>query len=165
MRRNPGDSDKTLPFYLPCTWQKPVTLDGYIVGMVRFSLLVVDDDEALLEAIQDTIRWRLPDVSVSTSNSAQEALRLLSLHSYDVTLSDVRMPFMDGYRLLSQIRNLWPTMPVLLMSGHLDTTSEGKQAGAYAILNKPLDRDVLISHLQRALQETRLIRGEHRLDP
>ncbi len=130
-------------------------------------MLVVDDDEALLEAIQDTIRWRLPDVSVSTSNSAQEALRLLNLHSYDVTLSDVRMPSMDGYRLLSQIRNLWPTMPVLLMSGHLDATSEGdpKHAGAFAILNKPLDRDVLISHLQRALQETRLIRGEHRRDP
>lgn len=129
--------------------------------------MVVDDDEALLEAIQDTIRLRLPDVSVSTSPSAQEALRLLSLHSYDVTLSDVRMPSMDGYRLLSQIRNLWPTMPVLLMSGHLDAMpgEDPKQGGAFAILNKPLDRDVLMSHLQRALQETRLIRDEHRRDP
>jgi DNA-binding NtrC family response regulator len=140
---------------------------GYIVEMMIFSLLVVDDDEALLEAIQDTIRLRLPDVSVSTSQSAHEALRLLSLQRYDVTLSDVRMPSMDGYRLLSQIRHLWPTMPVLLMSGHLEALPEGdpKQAGAFAILNKPLDRDVLISHLQRALQETRLNRGEHRQDP
>jgi two-component system response regulator GlrR len=135
--------------------------------MVRFSLLVVDDDEALLEAIQGTIRLRLPDVSVSTSHSAQEALRLLNLQSYDVTLSDVRMPSMDGYRLLSQIRNLWPTMPVLLMSGHLDAMPEGdpKQAGAFAVLNKPLDRDVLISHLQRALEKTRLIRGEQGQNP
>jgi FixJ family two-component response regulator len=53
------------------------------------------------------------------------------------------------------------------MSGHLEALPEGdpKQAGAFAILNKPLDRDVLISHLQRALQETRLNRGEHRQDP
>jgi two-component system, NtrC family, response regulator GlrR len=139
----------------------------YIAGMVRFSLLIVDDDEALLEAIQDTIRLRLPHVSVSTSPSAQEALRLLSLQSYDVTLSDVRMPSMDGYRLLSQIRNLWPTMPVLLMSGHLDAMPEGdpKQAGAFAVLNKPLDRDVLISHLQRALEKTRLIPGEQGRNP
>lgn len=132
--------------------------------MARFSLLVVDDDEALLEAIQDTIQFRLPDVSVSICPSANDALHLLSLHNYDVTLSDIRMPSMDGYKLLAQIRNVRPSMPVLLMSGHLDTKQETdpKQAGAFAILNKPLDRDILISHLQRALEHTALIRGKHR---
>lgn len=71
---------------------------------------------------------------------------------------------MDGYKLLAQIRNVRPSMPVLLMSGHLDTKQETdpKQAGAFAILNKPLDRDMLISHLQRALEHTALIRGKHR---
>ena len=132
--------------------------------MARFSLLVVDDDEALLEAIQDTIQFRLPDVSVSICPSAHDALHLLSLHNYDVTLSDIRMPSMDGYKLLAQIRNVRPSMPVLLMSGHLDTKQETdpKQAGAFAILNKPLDRDMLISHLQRALEHTARIRRKHR---
>jgi CheY-like chemotaxis protein len=93
---------------------------SYYYRMAQFSLLVIDDDEALLQAIEDAIRFRLPDVTVSTSPSAEEALHLLTLHHYDVALSDIRMPLMDGYRLLSRIQHLKPAMPVLLMSGHLD---------------------------------------------
>jgi DNA-binding NtrC family response regulator len=135
---------------------------GYICRMAQFSLLVVDDDEVLLVAIQDTIRFRLPDVAISTSPSAEEAIRLLTLHNYDVALSDIRMPLMDGYRLLAHIRSVRPTMPVLLMSGHLDggRDAEATRAGAFAILHKPLDRDVLISQLQLALQRTSGDRGD-----
>lgn len=124
--------------------------------MARFSLLVIDDDEVLLQAIQDAIRFRLPDVAVSTSPSAEDAIRLLMLHHYDVALSDIRMPLMDGYRLLSRIQSLKPAMPVLLMSGHLDAVrdTDAKQVGAFAILRKPLDRELLISQLQLAFQRT-----------
>jgi DNA-binding NtrC family response regulator len=69
---------------------------------------------------------------------------------------------MDGYRLLAHIRSVRPTMPVLLMSGHLDggRDAEATRAGAFAILHKPLDRDVLISQLQLALQRTSGDRGD-----
>ena len=129
---------------------------SYYYQMARFSLLVIDDDEVLLQAIQDVIRFRLPDVAVSTSPSAEEAIRLLMLHHYDVALSDIRMPLMDGYRLLSRIQSLKPAMPVLLMSGHLDGVrdTDAKQVGAFAILHKPLDRELLISQLQLAFQRT-----------
>jgi len=140
---------------------------GYICQMAQFSLLIVDDDEVLLIAIQDAIRFRLPDVAVSTSPSAEEAIRLLTLHNYDVALSDIRMPLMDGYRLLAHIRSVRPTMPVLLMSGHLDgrRDAEAAQAGAFAILHKPLDREMLINQLQRALQRARRDQGEQYTNP
>jgi two-component system, NtrC family, nitrogen regulation response regulator NtrX len=127
---------------------------GYYSQMAQFSLLVIDDDEVLLQAIQDAIQFRLPHVAVSTSPSPEEAIRLLTLHHYDVALSDIRMPLMDGYRLLSRIQSLKPAMPVLLMSGHLDGVrdTDAKQAGAFAILHKPLDRELLISQLQLAFQ-------------
>jgi DNA-binding NtrC family response regulator len=130
---------------------------SYYYRMAQFSLLVIDDDEVLLQAIQDAIRFRLPDVAVSTSPSAEEAIRLLTLHHYDVALSDIRMPLMDGYRLLSRIQSLKPTMPVLLMSGHLDEVrdTDAKQVGAFAILHKPLDRELLISQLQLAFRCTK----------
>lgn len=129
---------------------------SYYYRMTQFSLLVIDDDEALLQAIEDAIQFRLPDVTVSTSPSAEEALHLLTLHHYDVALSDIRMPLMDGYRLLSRIQHLKPAMPVLLMSGHLDEKrdSDATQMGAFAILHKPLDRELLISQLQLAFQRT-----------
>lgn len=135
--------------------------------MAQFSLLVVDDDEVLLVAIQDAIRFRLPNVAISTSPSAEEAIRLLTLHHYDVALSDIRMPLMDGYRFLAHIRSVRPTMPVLLMSGHLDggSDAEAAQVGAFAILHKPLDRDVLIRQLQLALQRASKDRGELDTNP
>ena len=139
----------------------------YICQMTSFSLLVVDDDEVLLVAIQDAIQFRLPDVAVSTSPSAKEAIRLLTLHHYDVALSDIRMPSIDGYRLLAHIRSLRPTMPVLLMSGHLDEKcdTDATQAGAFAVLHKPLDRDILISQLELALQRAKRDRGEQYTSP
>jgi DNA-binding NtrC family response regulator len=135
--------------------------------MAKFSLLIVDDDDVLLLAIQDAIRFHLPDIAVSTSPSAQEAIRLLTLHNYDVALSDIRMPLMDGYRLLAHIRNVRPTMPVLLMSGHLDGRydAEPTQAGAFAILHKPLEREMLISQLQLALQRASKDRGGQYTNP
>jgi two-component system, NtrC family, response regulator GlrR len=140
---------------------------GYICRVAHFSLLIVDDDEVLLLAIQDAIRFRLPHVAVRTSLSAEEAIRLLALHHYDVALSDIRMPLMDGYRLLAHIRSVRPTMPVLLMSGHLDERcdADGMQKGAFAILHKPLDREALIDQLQLAFQQTSRDRGEQYTKP
>lgn len=131
------------------------------------SLLIIDDDDVLLVAIQDAIRFRLPDVTVSISSSPEEAIRLLALHHYDVALSDIRMPVMDGYRLLAHMRNVRPTMPVLLMSGHLDGRHDpdATQAGAFAILHKPLDREALINQLQLAFQHAQRDRGEHYTNP
>ena len=139
----------------------------YICQMAQLSLLIVDDDEVLLVAIQDAIRFRLPDVAVSTSPSAEEAIRLLALHHYDVALSDIRMPLMDGYRFLAHIQNMRPTMPVLLMSGHLDGRydADATQAGAFAILHKPLDRETLIRQLQLAFQRAHRDRGEQYTEP
>ena len=139
----------------------------YICRMAQWSLLVVDDDEVLLVAIRDAIRFRLPDVSVSTSASAEEAIRLLAHHHYDVALSDIRMPLMDGYRFIAHIQNVRPTMPVLLMSGHLDGRhdAEATHAGAFAILHKPLDRETLIRQLQLAFEQAHRDRREQDAKP
>jgi DNA-binding NtrC family response regulator len=121
-------------------------------------VLIIDDDRVLLQALPDTLSTKMYRISVETSHSVQEALERIVATDYDVILSDVKMPGVQGLSFLAQIRTVRPFTPILLMSGHSDDALvvEAKTLGAYAFLTKPLDRDSLIVLLKRALQSRHL---------
>ena len=81
-------------------------------------VLVVDDDSALLEALPETVRLRLEGVEVETCDSAPEALARIEGNDYDVIVSDIKMPGMDGLALLAEIKQRRPSTPTLLITGH-----------------------------------------------
>jgi len=128
-----------------------------MANIERSGVLIIDDDLVLLEAIRQTMALRLPDVHVDVSASAQEALRLMAAQPYAVALCDVRMPVMDGHQFLVQAQLLCPDMPVLLMSGHTDEAEKRRtlEAGATAVLYKPLDRDEVVVRIREALAKRR----------
>ena len=128
--------------------------------MNTISLLLVDDDPALLSALTRTITLRISDVQVETALSAEAALTLLQQHEYDVLVSDFKMPGMDGLELLSQVQRQFPEMPVLLITGYgqHDLAVQALRGGAYDYLQKPIDRDELVATLQRALHTRQLRR-------
>jgi two-component system sensor histidine kinase/response regulator len=64
-------------------------------------ILIVDDDTALLQALPHTLSLRISGVQVDTSASAQGALKLIQAQDYDVIVSDIKMPGMDGLALLA----------------------------------------------------------------
>lgn len=74
----------------------------------RCSILIVDDDATMLEVLEDTLIILQQDVM--TAQSGAEALRLLETHTFDVILSDLRMPVMDGAELYAQISKRWPRL-------------------------------------------------------
>lgn len=117
------------------------------------SILIVDDDPALLEALSSMILMRLHDIRLHTAALPEDALNLINNHHYDIVLSDIRLPGMNGVDLLRRIRILRPTVPVVMMTGHGDATlrHEVMNAGAVGYLEKPFDRDLLIDQLQEAL--------------
>src|SRR5690349_17491222 len=102
-------------------------------------ILVVDDDPILLHALAETISRRLHAV-VDSATSASTALERLRGARYDVVLSDVKMPEMNGLRLLQEIEKIAPHVPVVLMTGHAHSivTREALKVGAIAVLEKPL---------------------------
>src|SRR6266849_3770408 len=121
-------------------------------------ILIVDDDAALLEALPQALSLRIPGVQVVTSDSTLEALERIQKYDYDVIVSDIKMPGMDGLALLAKIRELRPDTPTLLITGHgeHDLAVQALRGGAYDFIQKPIDRDYLVAALQRAIQTHQL---------
>lgn len=103
---------------------------------MRKHILVIDDDAVACEFLQETLR--LDGYDVTTFTSAQEALQQ-DISFYDLIMSDIRMPKMDGLQFLGQIKKQWPDVPVILMTayGSLDTTMEAISLGAWDYISKP----------------------------
>jgi two-component system phosphate regulon sensor histidine kinase PhoR len=117
-------------------------------------ILVVDDDAALLEALPETLRLRVEEIDVDTCDSAPDALELIEKIDYDVIVSDIKMPGMDGLALLDEIKQRRPTTPTLLITGHgeRDLAVAALRGGAHDLIQKPIDRDYFVASLERAIQ-------------
>src|SRR5215467_1472311 len=126
----------------------------------QLCVLLVDDDAALLQAFPQAVSLRIPGVQVVTSDSAVEALERIQNYDYDVIVTDIKMPGMDGLELLARIKELRPETPALLITGHgeYNLTIRALRGGAYDFIQKPIDRDYFIAALHRAIQTRRLRR-------
>ena len=123
-------------------------------------ILIVDDDPALLEALPDNIRTRIPDLVIDTADSGTRALMLIAKHDYDAIVTDIKMPEMDGLSLLEKVRQVRPGTPTLLITGHgeRDLAVRALRGGAYDFIEKPIERDNFIASLGRAIQARQLKR-------
>jgi two-component system phosphate regulon sensor histidine kinase PhoR len=128
--------------------------------LTRPRILVVDDDPALLKALPETVRLRLDGVDVDTCDSAPEALERVRRTDYDVIVSDIKMPGMDGLALLAEIKQLRPSTPTLLITGHgeRELAVAALRGGAHDLVQKPIDRDYFVASLERAIHVRRLDR-------
>jgi len=126
-------------------------------GLSAASVLIVDDDSALLEALSGALALRLPHIQVETCLSAGAAFQRIATHNYDVILSDLRMPGVEGLVLLGLIRKLRPRTPFILMTGDSASppATAAKAQGAFRVLPKPLDRDLLVATVNEALHGAR----------
>lgn len=96
------------------------------------------------------------DIAIDTARCAEAGLLLVGITHYDAILSDVRMPGLDGLRLVRECKRLRPNTPVVLVTGYGDQDVETKalHLGAYAFIHKPVQPDVLLSLIDRAIQRT-----------
>src|SRR5438552_5481144 len=121
--------------------------------MTPLSVLIVDDDPALLQALPQALRLRMGGVTVETPDSAPAALERIAVQDYDAIVTDIKMPGMAGLALLAEIRTRRPDTPTLIITGH------GKNAlvvralrgGACDFIHKPIDRDYFVAALQQAI--------------
>jgi len=125
--------------------------------MMGATVLIVDDDSALLEALPETLRLRMRGVTVETANSAAAALDRIATQDYDAIVTDIKMPGKDGLVLLTEIRERRPDTPVLMITGHDEhaLAIQALRRGAFDFIQKPIDRDYFV----RSLEEAILARG------
>ncbi len=124
------------------------------LGREEARVLIVDDDPALLQALPETLRLRMSGVTVDTADSAAAALDRIAAHDYDAIVTDIRMPGMDGFTLLAEIRGRRPDTPTLMITGHgeEDLAVRALRGGAYDFIQKPIDRDHFVALLYRAIR-------------
>ena len=121
--------------------------------MIQGSVLIVDDDLALLQALPQALRLQLGGVTVETADSAGVALDRIAVRDYDAIVTDIKMPGMDGLALLAEIRTRRPDTPTLIITGHGENelVVGALRGGACDFIHKPIDRDYLVTALQRAM--------------
>src|SRR5580704_10597088 len=125
-------------------------------GSIMSTLLVIDDDRAVLYTIERTFQGT--GVSVLTAKTVREGLELIE-QKPDVVLLDIMLPEGSGLQAVEKIQALDPKLPIIFITagGTSDTTIEAMKLGAYDYLLKPLDLPKLRELVDRALEIRRLM--------
>ncbi|RMG12749.1 MAG: sigma-54-dependent Fis family transcriptional regulator [Planctomycetota bacterium] len=125
--------------------------------MKRPRILVVDDEEGMREVCSDTLE-QLGDVEVVTEGDPLRAKTLLDEQSFDLMVTDIRMPGLSGVELLRHARERDPDLPVLMLTGFpsVETAVESMKLGAVDYVTKPFLPDELVANARRFLEARRL---------
>ena len=117
----------------------------------RAKVLVLDDDALMLELVA-TVLGELP-VEVERFDYAEEALRRLGEGTFDLAISDVRMPGIDGFEFLERARELAPDMDVMFMTSFasVEDAVRSMQRGALHYVTKPFEPSVFREHVREIL--------------
>lgn len=120
-------------------------------------VLLLDDDADLRHAVSQGLELEGHEVSVFEDPLA--ALSTISRDDYAVIVSDIMMPKMDGFDVLTQVMEIDPVLPVILITGHGDVPLAVKamKSGAYDFIEKPFTVQKLATVVERALEKRRLV--------
>jgi two-component system nitrogen regulation response regulator GlnG len=120
---------------------------------------IVDDDRSIRWVLEKALQQA--GMTTQSFDSADGVLEKLARQQPDVIISDIRMPGVSGLDMLAQIRDLYPRLPVIIMTAHsdLDSAVSSYQGGAFEYLPKPFDVDEAVSLVRRANQHAREQQG------
>ena len=120
-------------------------------------ILVIDDEKAIRKTIREILEFE--KYTVDEAEDGQIGLEMAIKGNYDVILSDIKMPKLDGTELLSKLMAHGTDSSLIMMSGHgsIDTAIECVKKGAFDYLAKPIDLNRLLVSFRNALDKTNLI--------
>lgn len=115
-------------------------------------ILVLDDEENYARMVHDLLRQERYQVEISTK--PEEALKALRDKGYDLVVSDYKMPLMDGSQFLDEARKINPALPVIMVSGLMNTPELIKVAniGVTLVLEKPFETEVFLGYVARFVE-------------
>jgi len=122
-------------------------------------VLIVDDEKDFLDIMAERMRARGSDVSTTTS--AEDALKMVEEESYDAVIMDFMMPAMNGFKALKLLKEKKPDVQIILLTGNVpeEMIIEAKKLGALDVIEKPADLKALIGKIKNA-KAHKTIRGK-----
>jgi CheY-like chemotaxis protein len=115
----------------------------------KFMILLVEDEVITRYAFAQILRFEGHDVMEAADGF--EALRLLDEHHFDIMITDLVMPRLDGFALVAETRLKWPNVRIVLMSGYVAEYAAPVLDGSTEFLPKPIDPKLLVATVRRLL--------------
>ena len=118
---------------------------------MRGKILIVDDDQMMCQMLEDDLKRH--GFHPTSYLSAEKALDALKAESFDVLLTDMNLPDMNGIELCERVATNRPDIPVIVITafGSMETAIAAIRAGAYDFVTKPIDTEFLVLVLDRAV--------------
>jgi len=118
-------------------------------------ILVVDDDVEVTDYLSATLREL--EFEVNVANTGEQALSQLNEINFDLVITDLVMPGMSGFDLMTELHSRFSSIPIIVLSGHdsRDMMREAMKHGAYDFLAKPLSLEELKVTVRNALENQR----------
>jgi DNA-binding response OmpR family regulator len=115
-------------------------------------VLIVDDEEELIAALVE--RFELRGIEAVGVTRGKEAVRLIQDNGFDVVVLDVKMPGIDGFEIMRQMKIIKEDLPIILITGHDCRDGEEKllMQMAFDCLIKPVNIDILMDKVRKATQ-------------
>ena len=126
-------------------------------------ILVADDERRQRDILQMILEAE--GYETTTAGNGRQALLAARAQPFDVVLTDLKMPDLNGIELLSELQQAEPGQCVILMTAHgtIDSAVDAMRKGAYDYLTKPVEKDELLLVLRRAMERSQLVHENKRL--
>ncbi len=120
-------------------------------------ILVIDDEKAIRRSIKEILEFEKH--AIDEAEDGQLALEMALKNNYDIILSDIKMPKLDGIELLQKLIENHVSSSIIMMSGHgtIETAVDAVKNGAYDYLAKPIDLNRLLVSVRNALEKGDLV--------
>ena len=125
--------------------------------MASERILIVDDEDGMRRLLGRVLTREGYDTS--TVGSGAEALRLVANERFDLVVTDIKMPEMDGLQLLEELKEYEPSLPIIVMTayGTIENAVQALRFGAYDYIAKPFETDEIKLTVAKALERERLL--------
>ncbi|MFP4429673.1 MAG: sigma-54-dependent transcriptional regulator [Spirochaetaceae bacterium] len=124
---------------------------------MKFNVLIVDDEKNIRQGLGKALE--MDGHNTLLAEDGQEALEIIHQEEVDLIIADLRMPRLSGEELLRRVVDSWPTIPVIILTGHgtIETAVQSMRDGAFDFLTKPVNLDRLSLLVKRALSTRELV--------
>ena len=125
--------------------------------MASERILIVDDEDGMRRLLGRVLTRE--GYETSTVGSGAEALRLVANERFDLVVTDIKMPEMDGLQLLEELKEYEPSLPIIVMTayGTIENAVQALRFGAYDYIAKPFETDEIKLTVAKALERERLL--------
>lgn len=122
-------------------------------------ILIIEDEQSIRNVLKNIISDENKSYQVDEAANGREGIEMIKSKDYDLVMTDIKMPGMDGMEVLEMIKMMKPETSVVMISGHGDiqTAVESIKKGAFDFISKPPDLNRLLSTVRNALDKTNLV--------